>query len=105
MVGWTVYLFCTSVWLTASKTCERNALSEWMGHIVDLNKFYDYNNISLMKRFVTWSSAEPRARATSANCMLSSEGKPACKSWYFDCCSSVMRSTLWRLLMTSPCAV
>lgn len=57
------------------------------------------------KPLITWSSAEPRARATSASCMLSSEGKPACKSWYFDCCSSVMRSTLWRLLMTSPCAV
>ena len=54
---------------------------------------------------VTWSSAEPRARVTSASCMLSSEGRPAWRSWYFDCCSSVMRSTLWRLLMTSPCAV
>lgn len=54
---------------------------------------------------VTWSSADPRARATSANCMLSSEGRPACRSWYLDCCSSVMRSTLWRLLMTSSWAV
>ncbi|TNN68505.1 hypothetical protein EYF80_021290 [Liparis tanakae] len=39
-------------------------------------------------------SADPRARATSASCMLSSEGSPAWRSWYLDCCSSVMRSTL-----------